>query len=261
MSRCVSVLFAVAFSMILAASADAQAPQRWNGPYIGANLGYGWADIGGDLSATNPVYGPAGHGIDADGAFGGVQAGFNRRMGNFFIGVEADLQTAGISGSTTTQEPGQGLGKGPGFTYAASASVDWFGTTRARGGYATNAMLIYATGGLAFGGVDYDATYKTSKGTAHLSSDETHVGFVLGAGVELALRSNWSLKVEYQYLNFGDQSASGSYSWTTKSYVGCDVITTTHTNTVTSNIDTDLHTLRIGLNYAFGAEPRHQPLK
>lgn len=251
MSRCVSVLLAVAFfSMPFAASGNAQIAQRWNGPYIGANLGYGWADIGGSVTEFNEgggtVYGPAGYGIDADGPFGGIQVGFNRRMGNFFVGVEADIQTADISGSTSM----------PGFK--ASGSVDWFGTARVRGGYATNTMLIYATGGIAFGHVDYDAFYNNGNNSIHLSGDNTQVGFVLGAGVEFALRSNWSLKFEYQYLNFGNQSASDSYSWTIPVYCAPD---DTGTNTVRSNIDTDIHTLRVGLNYAFGAQPRHQPLK
>lgn len=257
MWRCVRVLMLVAVSAAISTSAHAQNPQRWNGPYIGANLGYGWADIGGSVTAVdqngNPVFGPASHSIDADGMFGGVQVGFNRRMGNFFVGLEADLQTADISGSSTTS--------GPGFTYAASASVDWFGTARARLGYATDAMLLYVTGGLAFGNVDYGATFKSASGSLRLSSDETHTGLVLGAGVELALRPNWSLKIEYQYLNFGDQGASDSYSWTTTNTVDCRTVRTTNTHTVTADLDTDIHTLRVGLNYAFGAPPRHQPLK
>jgi outer membrane immunogenic protein len=254
--RCVSVLF-LAVSTVFAAPANAQIPQRWNGPYIGVNLGYGSADIGGSLSLLNKsgsaVHGPVDYGIDADGMFGGVQAGFNRRLGNFFVGLEADLQTADLSGSSKITVSG--------FSYDASAAVDWFVTARVRGGFATEAMLIYATGGIAFAGADYDATFKAGNKSAHLSDDATQTGFVLGAGVEVALSSNWSLKFEYQYLNFGDQSAQGAYSWTTKSIVNCVPITTTHTNTVNASFDTDIHTLRVGLNYAFHAEPPHRPLK
>lgn len=253
MLRCVRVLLLVAVSAAISTSAHAQNPQRWNGPYIGANLGYGWADIGGSVTAVdqngNPVFGPASHSIDADGMFGGVQVGFNRRMGNFFVGLEADLQTADISGSSSTP------------VLTSSASVDWFGTARVRGGYATDTMLVYATGGIAFGHVDFDATYNNGGALVSLSGDGTQVGFVLGAGVELALRSTWSLKIEYQYLNFGAQSASDSYSWTTTSTVNCRTVRTTNTHTVTADLDTDIHTLRVGLNYAFGPPPRHQPLK
>jgi outer membrane immunogenic protein len=258
MSRCVSVLLAFAFTVVLAASGNAQAPQRWNGPYVGVNLGYGWADAGGSVTVLDqggsPVYGPAAFGIDADGMLGGVQIGLNRRIGNFFFGLEGDLQTTGISGSSAIS--------GQGFSFEASASVDWFATARVRGGFASDRMLVYATGGLALAGVDYDATFKAGNTSVHLSDSETHVGLVLGAGLELALRSNWSLKIEYQYLNFGDQSASGAYSWANTRVVDCYDIVTTGTNTVSSSIDTDIHTVRIGLNYALSAPPpRHEPLK
>jgi outer membrane immunogenic protein len=253
MSRCVNALLATAFSLVAATSANAQSNKRWNGPYIGANLGHAWADVDGEVSATNPKLGPASFGFEADGAFVGIQAGYNKRLGNFFVGVEADLQTADISGSTSGTIPG----------LTASASIDWFGTARVRSGYATDALLVYATAGVAFGGIQYDASFKTSKGTATLSSDDTQVGFVLGAGVEFALRSNWSLKIEYQYLNFGSQGASDSFSWSTTDYINCRRVTTTHTNTVTADLDPDIHTIRVGLNYAFDAPPprRHQPLK
>jgi outer membrane immunogenic protein len=249
MWRCVCVLFACAFSVGLTLPAEAQAPQRWNGPYIGVNLGYGWADVGGTLTVLDQggktIYGPAGYGFDADGAFGGIQAGFNKRIGNFFVGLEADLQTADISGSTSFGSKA--------FAYDASASMDWFGTARVRAGVATNSMLVYATAGLAFGSVDFTATYKGANGTADLSSSDTQVGFVLGAGLEVALRSNWSLKLEYQYLNFGSQGADDAFFW---KYCG-----NLYSNSVSTDVDMDVHTVRIGLNYAFGAPPRHEPLK
>jgi len=58
--------------------------------------------------------------------------------------------------------------------------VDWFGTARARIGYAANGWLTYATGGYAFGRVEL-------KGTA----------------TEVALGPNWSAKLEYLYVDLG----------------------------------------------------------
>jgi outer membrane immunogenic protein len=258
MLRCVSVLVLVGgLALGVAAPADAQSRQRWNGPYVGFNLGHGWAEVDGSVTVLdpggNPIFGPDSYSIDADGMFGGLQVGFNRRIGNFFFGLEGDLQTAGISGSSSAS--------GGGFTFVASASVDWFATARVRGGFASDTMLVYATGGLALAGVDFDATFKTGNTSVHLSNDETHFGFVLGAGLEVALRSNWSLKLEYQYLNFGSHSANGAYAFTNTRVVDCWDVVTTGTNTVASNFDTDIHTVRIGLNYALGAPLRHQPLK
>jgi outer membrane immunogenic protein len=117
-------------------------------------------------------------------------------------------------------------------------------------------MLIYVTGGVAVGHVDYSATYFITQPNAfgaggNLRSSETHVGYVLGAGIERALRSNWSLKLEYQYLNFGDQQAEGPLFDANGRATG---------EKATTSFDTDMHTVRIGLNYHFDA-PRHEPLK
>ena len=118
-------------------------------------------------------------------------------------------------------------------------------------------MLVYVTGGFAFGGVDYDATVKSGKNTFHLS-DDARVGYVLGAGMEFALRSNWSLKLEYQYLNFGSHGGSETFTSIMNQICAPPIITN---NTMSANVDTDIHTLRIGLNYQFYAPQRHDPLK
>ena len=249
MSRSVSVLAFVVFSTALATSTHAQIQPRWNGPYVGASIGRGSAELAGSATVSGGG-GILNHSVEANGPFGGIQAGFNKRIGNFFVGLEADLQTADFSGSTK-------ISAGP-LTYAASASLDWFATARARAGFATNAMLVYVTGGMAFGGMDYDATVKIGNTSVHLS-DGIGVGFVLGAGVEFALRSNWSLKLEYQYLNFGDHSATGAISSIFNNYCAPPTVRTT---AVSTDFDTDIHTVRIGLNYHFHAPPpTHDPLK
>jgi outer membrane immunogenic protein len=248
MSRSVSVLAFVAFSIALATSTHAQIQPRWNGPYAGASIGRGSAEFDGSATVSGGG-GTLNHSVEASGPFGGIQAGFNRRIGNFFVGLEADLQAADFSGSSK-------FSTGP-LTYTASASLDWFATARARAGFATNAMLVYVTGGMAFGGMDYDATVKTGNTAVHLS-DGIGVGFVLGAGVEFALRSNWSLKLEYQYLNFGDHGAAGALTSIFNNYCAPPTIRTT---AVSTDFDTDIHTLRIGLNYHFHAPPTHDPLK
>jgi len=111
MLRCVIGLVVAAFAIISAGSASAQSPQKWNGPYIGANMGYGWADIDGSITVLNPsgvpiAHGPLNYSIDPEGMFGGVQIGINRRDGRLFAGIEADFQGADISGSSKTSFPG-----------------------------------------------------------------------------------------------------------------------------------------------------------
>ena len=76
----------------------------------------------------------------------------------------------------------------------ASASMDWFATARVRAGFATDAMLVYVTGGLAFGNVDYDATYKT--GNAIGAPEQQRYPRGLGARRRRRIRAAVKLVVE-----------------------------------------------------------------
>ena len=97
---------------------------RWTGPYFGANVGYAWGDV--TNSGTSP-----------SGVAGGLQAGYSWQSGPLVFGVEGDLQASGADD-----------------TFASwKFSNPWFGTARGRIGYALNNILLYATGGLAFGSV------------------------------------------------------------------------------------------------------------
>src|SRR6266576_3229002 len=97
---------------------------NWNGAYVGVNLGYQWGQVTNWGSAK-----PA-------GVMGGGQVGYNWQFGQFVLGAEADLQGSGASD-----------------TFAAyKFSNPWFGTVRGRAGYAMNNVLLYLTGGLAYGG-------------------------------------------------------------------------------------------------------------
>jgi outer membrane immunogenic protein len=251
MLRCVVALVVAAFPTLFAGAASAQSPQKWNGPYVGANVGYGWGGLDGSITVLNPsgvpyAHGPLNYSSDLEGAFGGIQIGFNRVSGRFFAGIEADFQGADISGSSTTSFAPPTIFP---FSYTASANIDWFSTLRGRLGIATNDMLVYVTGGLAIGSVDYSATYLITQNNAyaHVNSSDTRVGYVLGAGMERALRSNWSLKLEYQYLNFGDQKAQGALFFADGHASG---------ETVTTRFDTDIHTVRVGLNYHLHEQQR-----
>ena len=104
-------------------SATAQPGRNgWQGPYVGANLGYQWSSV------TRSSAGPS-------GVAGGVLVGHNWQYGQFVVGGETDLQ---ITGADDTFAPWK-------------FSNPWFGTLRARAGVAVNNMLFYGTVGLAYG--------------------------------------------------------------------------------------------------------------
>jgi opacity protein-like surface antigen len=65
------------------------------------------------------------------------------------------------------------------------------------------------------------------------------LGLTLGAGAEHKLTRNWSAKIEYDYVNFGD------YRWTdvNNANYGCAGIN--------CSTDAGFHVVRFGLNYRF----------
>lgn len=168
------------------------AAYSWMGPYLGGNIGYQWGD-----TSNNPT--------QPSGIAGGVQAGYNWQTGQFVFGGEADIQ---LSGADDTFAPWK-------------FSNPWFGTLRGRAGFAFDNVLFYATGGLAYGGLRGEFL--------GLSESKTHLGWTIGAGVEVGFAPNWTAKVEYLYLDLMDRG----YSIT-----GMD-------NGLQSNL------VRLGVNYRF----------
>jgi outer membrane immunogenic protein len=228
----------------------------WEGFYIGANAGYAWGDDNGgnidvfDEFGQQYAHGPLNYGLELEGGFVGFQAGLNRRAGNFVFGLEADIQTR-VDGSSKTQYDPPAIFN---FDYSASLDVEWFGTLRGRVGYARDRTLVYATGGLAFGEVSYTARYLITEpccpgGNANFNKSGFETGYVIGGGVEHAFNPNWSLKLEYQYINLGSVKAEAP------------MLAPVNPNgeKVVTNYDADFHTVRLGLNYRFHRD--EAPLK
>jgi outer membrane immunogenic protein len=112
---------------------------------------------------------------------GGIHVGYNWQSGARVFGVEADAS----------------FGDG----------VEYLASLRARLGYAIDNLLLYLTAGVAFAGFD-DKTVVMSVGDWYKKSvnfaGDSEVGFVVGAGAEYKLSSNWSVGVEGLYYMFGD---------------------------------------------------------
>ena len=94
---------------------------------------------------------------------------------------------------------------------AASRSLDYIGTVRGRLGAAvTPGLLLYITGGLAYGGVrsstaitQSSAIFGVPTNTASRSFSDNRAGYTVGGGGEVMLLSKWSVKAEYLYYDLG----------------------------------------------------------
>jgi outer membrane immunogenic protein len=154
----------------------------WTGFYVGANAGYGWGNVNANGWANVG---------DLDGFVGGGQVGYNYQMGQFVLGVEADIQGADLSS-------GNNLG-------LVNVKTEYFGTVRARVGVAFDRFMPYITGGWAYGNV------KTSIPGIGFSSDRSHTGgYAVGGGLEYAFTNNIIAGVEYLYVDLGEKNILGA---------------------------------------------------
>lgn len=221
----------------------------WTGGYIGLNAGGGFGTFDHPFSVVDPTTTPAtqllGGSLDitAGGFIGGVQAGYNWQSGQVVYGVEADFQGSTVKAEDKLDLNVGGVG-GVDLSGKAGTKVDWFGTVRARIGYAaSDRFMVYGTGGLAYGHVkSYINGDITSGGALVGSIDEskskTKAGWTIGAGAEYAITNNWTLKSEYLYTDLGK----------TTLYQG-DIFGAG----VDASLKNDVafHTVRIGVNYKF----------
>ena len=139
------------------------------------------------LTASNSNSGSASSWI------GGAQAGYNWQRGSFVYGVETDISATNLKSEMNTVLQGPIV---PAPTANAHANVDWYGSFRGRLGWAQGPVLLYGTGGLAYGGVDLNSSISSSVGPRFLNSQTSAVkaGWVAGGGIEYLLRPNVILK-------------------------------------------------------------------
>jgi outer membrane immunogenic protein len=200
------------------APAAVAAAYNWTGWYVGGNVGYGWgentgagyssfADVGiGGLAAFMAAGGNVLPGLNPSGILGGGQIGYNWQVSPaWIVGIVADLQAADIKASGAN---GVSIGAFTDIVQSKSVKTDWFGTVRGKLGFAANNLLLYGTGGFAYGGVKASTSFNDSSfgGGALVfagSSSATNTGWAAGAGFEYALTRNWTIGAEYLFVDLG----------------------------------------------------------
>ena len=182
-------------------------PGIWNGLYLGGNAGYAVGDATPSGSLDT---------IDISGGSLGVHAGYNWQFRDWVLGLEGDAAWNGVEGSRTFSGP-----------LWVQAQNDWTATLRVRAGYSFSNLLVYATGGLAWSGVDLSS----STGATGGSTRETLLGYVIGGGLEMKVTSNISARLEALHYGFNDDHFT----------IGGSSLP----------IDTSMTTLRAGLTFHF----------
>lgn len=215
----------------------------WTGFYVGAHLGYGW---GTKVWVDNfPVYDGE---IDADvrtqGLLGGLQFGYNYQIDWLVLGLEGDFSWSDVHNTDFSC-----------FSFGdqlCSANIEWFADVTGRLGVVYGPALYYLKGGVVW--VDDRFTnFATCAGSQPTSSggvsaacgrkfyaEQSRLGWLVGGGVEAYFLRNWSMKIEYNYMNLGSRNVpfedeSGNF--------------------FTSEINQRVQLVKLGFNYHFNVDP------
>ncbi|MEJ2379292.1 MAG: outer membrane beta-barrel protein [Pseudolabrys sp.] len=202
--------------------------------------------------------------VDPEGWLGGVQIGYNWQRDSWVYGLEADFSWSDIEDSDSAPwfvnssvgaAGAQGLALNITGIVRLKQKLDYFGTFRGRIGWlANNSLLLYATGGGAWGHVKTEFSNSdislsgagvgglTAAQRAALtaggydSASDIRWGFSVGGGAEWMFAQNWSVKAEYLFVDL----------------LGSDTLNIVG-GTATAG-DMEVHTARLGVNWHFHAQ-------
>ena len=147
---------------------------NWNGVYAGIHSGAAFDRFDGTRKKSR------------NEVLLGGQLGYNMQLGNMVFGMEGDMSMNGMGNNSKRRGAG------------SSADMRYVSTLKARAGVAFDRVLVYGTGGLAYGSL------KATDGL--LSKTKSKMGYVLGAGAEYGITNNLTAKLEYNYVSLGKQN-------------------------------------------------------
>jgi outer membrane immunogenic protein len=209
---------------------------------------------------------------NVNGFMGGGQIGWRQQINTWVLGVEGDIEGSAERGNVLVcSVDGCPTGSAIG---TADIRLRWLSTLRGTVGFLVHPkVLLYGTGGLAFGQVDANYLSGINGGSLTAGSvSTTRVGYSVGAGVEGKIDQHWSVRGQYLFVDLGTFSTDlGAGPTTTASTsvtgaltpilgpngpTGFNTQTTTATTTTTSTaaqVRSRLrdHVFKLGFNYQF----------
>ncbi len=209
----VAMMTGSAFAADLGMPLKAAAPVAlydWGGTYVGGVLGGAWgtndiSDPG--LGIVGTLVGvPVVQTTNPSGFIGGVEGGSRYQFSKLVIGYEADITWGSLNNTNTTSFTGPLLAGIP-FSRSIGTNTKWVATAVSTMGIAHNNWLLYGKAGVAWENVKYTDNWAVAgiplfSGTG----SDTRTGWTVGTGIEWAFYQNWSVKAEYDYMDFGTKN-------------------------------------------------------
>jgi outer membrane immunogenic protein len=215
---------ALAVLAVTPATAAPPAIYNWTGCYIGVNAGGG---------LMRDSFTDSSNGTGGTGGVAGGQVGCNYQSGMAVFGVEGEGYWSGIKDSMSEN--------GPFSSFERDARNKYDFSIAGRLGAAFDRTLIYGKAGWVWGQFDFGQTVVCCGSTPSvesLSKSGTLDGLLLGVGVEHALTRNWTVKLEYNYLNYG-----------ARAFTQTSCVNSVCAVTGTSSDSATKHIFKVGANY------------
>lgn len=223
MNKIVSILVFCVFlpSNALADSSISLSEYDWNGFYAGFTAGAVTSSLQTSydvkLTGFNPEINNGYRKLETTDTAqsqmlgAGVVIGYNWQNDFLLIGMEAD-QSFSNTGVISRSEVNtfRSLSNYRDMSHSVGQAkilynLDWTGTVRGRIGLAAQNLMIYGTGGVAYGHINGSATVTANWYDEEVSDSTTregvNVGWVVGSGIEYGAEK-FSVGVEFAYLQF-----------------------------------------------------------
>ena len=210
----------------------------WTGFYLGAHVGGAWGTIESELPLGGGFALPiSSHTIN--GFVAGGQVGYNYQVNPWLVfGVEGQFSWTDASGKTPCA---------PLSILGCTTDVNWIATLAGRVGYTYGHTMLYVKGGVAWADTDHSVDFL---GVSFLSASSTRTGAMVGAGVEHAFTSNWSAKIEYNFMDF-DTDRLGFGLGACPTQISSTVRARVCGGSIDADVTQKIHLVKFGINYRF----------
>ena len=263
-----TILAYVGMMALALSSAVPAAAQTWTGGYLGGSIGTGIPRADADAKETvlfdtnldgtlsDTVRTAAGADAFSPGFCGGIgRAGYDWQKGGFVFGALVDISMTdvidGVSAFSTT----------PAF-YAFSRDLKYVGGLRGRlGGLrgrlggGSDRVLVYGTGGAAWGSVDHQFTSSNGVNTFVPAKDEIRSeiawGYQAGGGIEVRLGAYWSVGGEYLFTSLNDEADGTVRSQGPAPATNAFILVNAAGTDLRREDRLEFETIRVGISYRF----------